>query len=167
VEEVPFWTLRKKVNKAKISYYDIDLHIRRIIKLFNKIPWLATTSCCEGHPLKRPQEDYEAIGAISLEIYDEEKWRFLLALFDLERQANYEFFNIAIEKTHHYSPRKNCIYFHWRISWIAGGLTKKKTNEELAYLLKITIAAGIGIFSNFEALLHEVIDRLEDEGREE
>lgn len=44
---------------------------------------------------------------------------------------------------------------------------KKKTNEELAYLLKITIAAETGIFSNFEALLHEVIDRLEDEGREE
>jgi SHS2 domain-containing protein len=38
---------------------------------------------------------------------------------------------------------------------------KKKTNEELAYLLKITIAAETGIFSNFEALLHEVIDRLE------
>jgi len=38
---------------------------------------------------------------------------------------------------------------------------KKKTNKELAYLLIITIAADVDMFGPHEALLGEVIERLE------
>jgi len=127
---IPKWKILGKVNKVEIPFADIDENIHTIIRLFNEIPWLATWSSCEGHPYKTVS-DWHAVGGINLQIYDEEKWKILIALFDLECQEDDENFNIGIEKGFRYNPKDNCLISTWGISWSAQGLTKEDCERRL------------------------------------
>lgn len=124
------WEATGKEEKDKIPYEEIDEGIRKIIRLFNKISWLATTGSCSGHPTEEKYE-WKAAGGISLEVYDEEKFKALVALFSLENIEDYEYFNISISKGYLYSTVYKCMLTNWGIGWFAMGKTKEECEKQL------------------------------------
>jgi len=73
------------VNKEKIPYDEIDPEMIQIIKEINSLSFCATTSCCQGHPIKMFDKGddfkYTADLYIMFEVYDELKFlKFLEAI---------------------------------------------------------------------------------------
>ena len=126
---IPEWSLRQKIDKTRIPYQDIDLHIREVCRLLNSLPFLATTSSCEGHP-HFDGNNWVASGGISLEIYDDEKYHILIGLLDMECQSNYEGFNIGISRGLRYSTQ-GFIFYTDGIQWSTMALTKEECEEQL------------------------------------
>lgn len=106
-------------RKSKIPYDKIDKGYRRVIQLFNKFPFLITTSCCQGHATSFGGETclgWHANAYITFEVEDEERF---LALMEEIVPAFYEETEMVIDicKEYHFRIEGDDSYYHWRLSY--------------------------------------------------
>jgi hypothetical protein len=64
----------KPIDKSRISYAKIDRGMRGAVRLLNRLPFLATVSCCAGHPTicdVLGKRKWRAEFHVAFEVYDE------------------------------------------------------------------------------------------------
>lgn len=119
---------RFNLSKSAFSYEkDIDENLREIIRLLNKIPWLKTSFCCEGHKKTDDPRSYPIIeGYIMFHSFDLEKIEYELLPF-LAKYLDFDWateINIEMKKQFVLEKRDYQLY-GWKLDWVISPASAK------------------------------------------
>lgn len=104
-------------SKSHINYKQIDQNIRDLIKVFNRIPWLETEGCCEGH--FNEQGNNKGKGYIQFDALDDELVESVLVPLLENAKLPWDTMEVELKKRwgFDFGKRKRKAIFGWFLCW--------------------------------------------------
>jgi len=121
MKDKQYWERDGKEDKDKIPYQHVDQHIVNLVKIFNKLPFLATRSSCEGHLKQKSKIYWSASGGLLIETYNQKAWNeFILPLLLKFQELE---FSLSLDKR--YNATEDGFMNDWELEWSVSANTEE------------------------------------------